>query len=347
MNKKIDLKSIILKELSKKKEIRTSQLIKKTGFSKSYIHRNLQELVKKHDIILLGKANQSRYVLSDAESINRSFLEKSKFNKFLINVNISEDKILAEIKNNTSIYTDIPVNVANILDYAFTEMLNNAIEHSQSNRIQVNMRKENDLLFFNVVDKGIGIFNNLMQKRNLKNEFEAIQDILKGKQTTAPDSHSGEGIFFTSKVLDRLTIKGSSKKIIYDNIVGDIFIRDNKPIIGTKVEGVISISSKNLLSDIFRKYTVNEFEFDKTIVRVSIYKIGQIQISRSQARRILAGLDTFKTIVLDFNEVDTIGQAFADEVFRVFQRNHPDIKIEYSNANENVEFMIKHIIQNP
>ena len=55
------------------------------------------------------------------------------------------------------------------------------------------------MLSFIVNDSGIGIFRNIMQKRNLKSELEAIQDLMKGKTTTMPESHSGEGIFFTSK----------------------------------------------------------------------------------------------------------------------------------------------------
>ena len=32
---------------------------------------------------------------------------------------------------------------------------------------------------------------------------------------------------------------------------------------------------------------------------------------------------------------------FADEVFRVFQNEHPKVKISYLNANADVEFMVK------
>jgi anti-anti-sigma regulatory factor len=38
-------------------------------------------------------------------------------------------------------------------------------------------------------------------------------------------------------------------------------------------------------------------------------------------------VDRFKVVVLDFTEVDTIGQAFADEIFRVFVTAHPAVEI--------------------
>ncbi len=77
----------------------------------------------------------------------------------------------------------------------------------------------------------------------------------------------------------------------------------------------------------------------KTVI--SLYKIGTDFIPRSQARRIVSGLEKFKKIILDFKDVDTVGQAFADEVFRVWKRSHSNINIEHQNANENIKFMIK------
>ncbi len=71
------------------------------------------------------------------------------------------------------------------------------------------------------------------------------------------------------------------------------------------------------------------------------------QISRSQARRIMSGLEKFKTIILDFSGVETVGQAFADDVFRVWKNRHAGVKIVPKNMNENVVFMIKRAIASP
>ena len=79
-------------------------------------------------------------------------------------------------------------------------------------------------------DFGIGVFRNVLQQRHLKSELEAMQDLLKGKVTTDPKAHTGEGIFFTSKVADLLAIEGSNKKLVYNNFLDDIFIRDIKAI---------------------------------------------------------------------------------------------------------------------
>ena len=339
----MDIKSLILKKLSEKGEVRVSDIVRKTGFSRAYLNRFFQQLRDEGEIVLVGKANRTKYVSAKKEAVRKIKKEMLDFHQILKNKDISEDIVLDEIKKNTGIFLGLPKNISQILDYAFTEMLNNAIEHSRSRIIEVSIKKEETMVRFDVVDRGIGIFNNIMGKKGLRNELEAIQDLIKGKQTTAPEEHSGEGIFFTSKVGNKLTIQSSKKKLIFDNILDDIFIKDIKNRKGTKVTFIINLNSKSELGQIFRQYAGNTFEFGKTKVVVNLFKMDKGYVSRSQARRILSGLEKFTTIILDFRNVDMIGQGFTDEVFRVWKRRHPAIDIQYKNADENMEFMINRI----
>jgi hypothetical protein len=64
-------------------------------------------------------------------------------------------------------------------------------------------------------------------------------------------------------------------------------------------------------------------------------------ISRSQAKRLLLRIDQFRTVVLDFGNVNQIGQAFADEIFRVFARRHPGVELQFINANEDISNMVR------
>lgn len=337
----MNIKSLILNKISKHGETRVADIVKATGFSRAYINRFFQELRNEGKIILLGRANKAKYVLAKKEAVFAAKKQILKFHRILRNKDIHEDIVLDDIKKNTGIFLHLPKNVVNILDYSFTEMLNNAIEHSKSKTIEVIMKRDKETVSFNVIDKGIGIFNNIIKKRKLKNELEAIQDLIKGKQTTMPEEHTGEGIFFTSKAGDILVIQSSKKKLIFNNILNDIFIKDIKNTKGTKVSFAIRVNSKRNLSLIFKEYSEDLFGFSKTKVIVKLYKMDTAFISRSQARRILSGLDKFKIIVFDFEDVDTVGQAFADEVFRVWKSRYSHIHISYRHANENIDFMIK------
>jgi hypothetical protein len=70
--------------------------------------------------------------------------------------------------------------------------------------------------------------------------------------------------------------------------------------------------------------------------------LSQTCISQSEARRLLVNLDKFRRVELDFRNVESVGQGFADEVFRVFANNHPEIDLRPVNASPAVNAMIRH-----
>ena len=224
-------------------------------------------------------------------------------------------------------------------------MLNNAIEHSKSDFIDIEVQIKNKELVFVVNDYGVGVFRNVMKSRKLKSELEAIQDLLKGKITTQPQSHSGEGIFFTSKVADSFVLESFNQKLTIDNKINDVFVtKPKRSKKGTKVLFSISTNSNKHLNNVFKQYTremVDEVPvFDTTMIKIKLYTVGGVFVSRSQARRVLSALEPFKYIIFDFDKVPMVGQAFADEVFRVFQKNHSDKKLEAINMEEPVKFII-------
>lgn len=340
----MQIKTLILKQLNKKDSIKVSDIVKKTNFSRVYVSRIFKELREDGKVVLIGKANQARYVKAEKKRILKEKRKILKIKKSYQNIILSEDFVFNEIEKNSGILINLKKNIFAIVNYAFTEMLNNAIDHSKSREIEVSIEKNNDIKF-SIVDRGIGIFNNIMKKKNLANQMEAIQDLLKGKLTTASLKHSGEGIFFTSKIADNFIIESSNKRLIFNNNIKDIFIEDMKKINGTKVIFVINTQSNKKLEDVFREYTGDNFDFSKTRVDVKLYKMASIYISRSQAKRVMNALESFKDVVLDFKHVKTVGQAFADEIFRVWQNNHPNTHIEAVNTEENIDFMIKRAIK--
>ena len=55
-------------------------------------------------------------------------------------------------------------------------------------------------------DNGIGIFTKVQNTLGLSEKRYAILELAKGKFTSDPDSHTGEGIFFSSKAADEFVI---------------------------------------------------------------------------------------------------------------------------------------------
>ena len=335
----MEMKNLILKTIKKKGSVATADIARIAGCSRQYVQRFLKSLVDEGAIVLVGKSNQAHYILPPKNNISKTM--PLKVHRIMTNKELSEDAVLHQIKAESAIFQDVPEHVSSITDYAFTEMLNNAIEHSTSEKIDVVIMRTLTDIRFTVADRGIGIFNNIMKKKRLGATIAAIQDLIKGKETTAPEAHSGEGIFFTSKIADMLTIKSFEKKLVFDNVGQDIYVRDVQSVIGTKVDFTLGLQSKKKLADLFRKYTDDSFQFSKTLVRVKLYHQDVDYVSRSQARRMLAGLEKFKTVELDFKDVKTIGQAFADEIFRIWQANHQKVTFVVKEANENVMLMIR------
>jgi len=337
----MDTRSQILNFAEKNKIFRTSDVVKglKNKVSRQQISYLLNDLFKKNKLVRQGSGAFIFYALPDnANALNKLIHRR------LSNVNLKEHEVLDQMKSSSPFLGNLKENVDSIFNYSFSEMLNNAIEHSRSNLIEVGVESNKDSLVFIVRDFGIGVFKSVMQKRQLNSELEAIQELLKGKLTTQPQSHSGEGIFFTSKVADVFILESFGLRLRIDNIIKDIFVEEISSVKGTKVTFEVNLNSKKHLNDIFKEYTnPASYEFDKTEIHVKLYTMGTIYVSRSQARRILNNLDKFKTVILDFDKVPTVGQAFADEIFRVFAQKYPNIQITPINMNEAVDFMVKRV----
>lgn len=94
----------------------------------------------------------------------------------------------------------------------------------------------------------------------------------------------------------------------------------------------------------FDIFSSDEKGFYKTQAPIRSVIPSGFPVSRSQARRICSGFEKFEVIELDFANVDDVGQAFIHEIFVVFKNKHPNIEIKVKNANENVDKMIKRVI---
>jgi len=337
--KPMDIRGTILDLLVKQPKVTTGdvQATLSKSVSRQAVNLVVNQLIDEGLLIKSGSTRGAFYTSPQGR------LAENMIKKRLRNDGLEEHIIFEELRQQAPFIRILPDNVQSILAYAFSEMLNNAIEHSCSKYIEVGVADDAHLLSFSVKDSGVGVFRNVMKKRGLKSELEAIQDLLKGKTTTRPKAHSGEGIFFTSKVADVFLLDSFDYRLRVENTPPDVFVEKlHGSERGTKVTFAIAKNSKRHLSDIFKQYQTSSetLAFDKTEVHIKLYTMGTIYISRSQARRVLVGLNKFRSVVLDFDKVPTIGQAFADEIFRVFKQDHSEIQLIPVNMNDAVAFMV-------
>lgn len=239
----------------------------------------------------------------------------------------------------------LPDNVRNIWQHGFTEMFNNALDHSEGTRIDVQIEKTAAATEMAIFDDGVGIFRKIQKAMNLLDERHAVLELAKGKLTTDPKNHSGEGIFFTSRMFDDYEILSGG--VYFSHAFGeeeDWILERPKNNEGTAVFMKLHNHTARTTKKVFDQFSSEgeDYRFNKTVVPVHLARYGNDQlISRSQAKRLLARVELFKIVIFDFKDVQSIGQAFADEIFRVFANRHPEIEFQAIHANSEVKRMIE------
>jgi len=232
--------------------------------------------------------------------------------------------------------------------YALTEILNNVIDHSQASQFIVRAypSEDSESVILEVEDDGRGIFDSIKSYFHLQDHWEAVGELAKGKRTTDPTRHAGEGLFFSARMAEFFEIEANALKYQYSSDQDDWSLTACPRQTGSLVRLTMTISNQRIPQDVFEKYT-NDFSFDQKSPRLANPYIinlppGHLP-SRSEAKKILAGAEAFASIVMDFKGVESIGQGFADEVFRVFKAAHPNIEIEVKNASAFILRMIAHV----
>jgi excisionase family DNA binding protein len=227
-----------------------------------------------------------------------------------------------------------------IARYVVTEIVNNAIDHSNGTYVAVtHARDVEDRIVLTVRDDGEGIFAHLANGLRLDSTLDSLAELTKGKRTTDPRRHTGEGIFFSSKAVDEFVIEANRSRLSFDNVRQDVAFGQSFVERGTTVMITLDPSTELRLADLFDRYTT-DYEFDRTRPSIKLYEIGVSFISRSEAKRLTVGLERFAEVELDFSDVDDIGQGFADEVFRVWAAEHPTTTLRPIGMNRAVAFMV-------
>jgi anti-sigma regulatory factor (Ser/Thr protein kinase) len=303
----------------------------KFKISRQAVNAHLKKLIAQKFIVSEGKTRSIRYML-------HPLIEDTL--RFTI-LGLEEDRVWRDFVRPK--LGALPDNIIDIWSYGFTEMLNNAIDHSQGSYVFINIKKFSIFSEISITDDGFGIFRRIQKILNLNDERHAVLELSKGKLTTDPANHTGEGIFFSSRMFDEYAILSGGVCFTHEyNKPEDWILERNTPNSGTAVFMQLSNNSARKLKAVFDEYAGgDEYSFEKTVVPVSLARYGnESLVSRSQAKRLLARTDRFKIVIFDFDGIDQIGQAFADEVFRVFKNQHPDIQIYFIKTSRAVEDMI-------
>jgi len=311
-----------------------TRLASEFGVSRQVANGYIQSLLRDGLIDAAGSTRARAYRLRTLAAVERAYPREG----------LQEDAVWREAL--APLVADVPENVRDIWRYGVTEMVNNAIDHSGSREVRVGLRRNALFTEAWVADEGEGIFLKIQRALGLYDPREAILELAKGKLTTAPEHHSGEGIFFTSRMVDTFDIQSGRLHFRHGPRGPDVLAEGAEDAPGTRVTMRLANDSARTTSSVFNEFADSEaYTFDRTVVPLRLAQHeGEKLVSRSQAKRVAHRFERFKHVVLDFEGVAEIGQAFADELFRVFAAAHPGVRLTPTNTAPAVAQMIRRVV---
>ena len=242
-----------------------------------------------------------------------------------------------------------------IWQYCCAEILNNAIEHSRGTQIGIIVTSNALNTTVVISDDGAGVFSTLTEYMagngwDYPRVEDALVELYKGKITCDSRNHSGEGIFFSSKMMDSFVLWS-------DSLILKWGCQDEPEIVkshlatyaariwkeNTMVMMTLENETEREAGQVFDTYADVDEGFIRTRIPVKEACITGEPVARSQARRICHRLETFREVILDFSDVTLMGQGFADEIFRVYALEHPQVLLRPINMSHQVERMIRHV----
>lgn len=328
--KKNSIKMYILEKIEDDTKSLTKHVAKELGISHNTVNTYLTELLNES---IIQKSKRGSYKLVT----NRFEYELKRSNGDLEHDTYAYDEFLYPLIRH------LPSNIERIWSYGMSEMVNNVIDHSGAEHLHILI--EQNYLFTRVMlmDDGIGIFKKIKEHFSLANLDEAVCELFKGKLTTDAENHSGEGIFFTSKMMDVFFIESDKKIFAATKYDSDLVLELSEEIGGTLVFMALSNFTNKTPSEIFNMYSNVDGGFFKT--KIPLKNIfDKAPISRSQAKRVCNRLEQFQEIIVDFDGIEWMGQGFAHQLFVVYAKAHPHVSITPTNMCDSVKNMYDHVM---
>ncbi len=237
----------------------------------------------------------------------------------------------------------LPATVRRMAQHCFSELLNNAIDHSGGTRVTVSMRQTPAHLQLLVSDDGCGLFERIHQSFDLSDPTQAMLELSKGKLTSQPLRHGGRGLFFTSRLADVFDLHANH--VAFQRRDWDAGAwQPGRPLrqAGTSIYAAIALDTPRTLESVMSAHSLDGVgaAFDRTVVplRLMTSPVDGLE-SRAQARRVAARLQLFRRAEVDFHGVPQVGHSFADELFRV-QSGQQTLELVPINMTPQVAAMV-------
>ncbi len=196
--KSVEIQEFILNNVSKYPKAIGRVAAEKFNISRSAISKHLNSLIKMGVLRSAGNTKARIYQLSSL--VDKTYVIE-------LTPTLQEDAVWrSNIRPLLLDNFEASNEVLEICQHGFTEMLNNAIDHSGSDKVAITVQLNAINIHMFIEDFGIGIFRKIQKDFDLDDPRHALLELSKGKLTSDKSKHSGEGIFFTSRMFDKFSL---------------------------------------------------------------------------------------------------------------------------------------------
>lgn len=330
MSSMIDVTAVAVRLLAEQESVSVRDVEAQAGVSRQTAHAHLVRLVRAGEAVRIGAGRGTRYE------------PKPAFMLTAAPQGLQEDAVWRDLSSVVPQLADASAAARDVAAYAVTELVNNAVDHADAAEVSVSAAVRAGALRVVISDDGVGALARLRDGLGLDGPYEAVEELSKGRATTDPERHTGEGIFFTARAVDVFVLDANGLRWTVDNLRDEQALGAGAQRHGTRVTVEVSVDSTRELSAVFRRFSDPDTGvFNATHAVVQLFTHGVRFVSRSEAKRLLRGLERFRRVTVDFAGVEQVGQGFVDEVFRVWARGHPETDLLPTNMVEPVAFMVR------
>tara|TARA_Y100000591_G_C21853224_1_gene713089 strand:- start:4613 stop:5623 length:1011 start_codon:yes stop_codon:yes gene_type:complete len=334
LNSSSQIKKFILDNLSSHRKDIIYTAIQRFGVSRQAILKHMHTLISENKVIAHGKTRDRFYELRTQLSFNKTIK---------VDHNFSCSKTIK--KYVLPHLNKLPDNVAQIVKFSMAALLQNIIDHSNSDQLYFKLYFNHDCFHAILRDNGKGLFSHISSTNNLGSLNNAAIELVKGGVTTDKENHSGYELNAVMHLFDSFKIESNGMYLDYNHIDQSYISGESAQLQGTRMHFKISPFSKRTCHEIFKKiFDVENKTLSIPINLLAISDSDQIN-SRDQAREILNNISGSKKIKFDFKSVNLISPAFADELIRKIKNTDPNIEIQWINSNETIDMMMSHFLK--
>jgi len=332
MSKTNQIRKFLLENLSSHQKDIIKAAIHKFGLSRQGILKHMNNLIREDRVVAYGKTRDRYYELKPLLNFSKSINILDSFDPDLV--------LKEQVSPNLKI---MPQNIREICQFSLGALFYNVLYHSNASQINYKIYISSENVHLIINDNGIGIFSGIAKAFNFNPIQVAAVEIAKGYITSDPKNHAGDDLKAVFNMFDKVKIASSGIMLSYSNINNDWNIEDSKQTKGTRIHLEIRIHSRRTCSQVFDSLFNSKVRIANIPVKLAKSKGVQLN-TRKDAHSLLHNIKDLKEIQFDFNNIDIIGPAFADELVRKSIEQNKAIDIKWVNSSTLVDALMSRAV---